>query len=486
MGSPHLELRVRVLLIPANLMNMSASDPNPYAPPLAQSGCPRAERPLPPEFMDIAPESGPGSPLRRLAVTLAAILAVVLLSRLQIPLFAHGQNSVLDKSHSLFQWGLPFLRVGIIPIFAAYLLVEIAALIWRPWRPLRLNGFTGRKQLARATFNLTMILATLQALNWARIAQHFRQADPGAANFFMTASPLIAGTLSLLGLARAVDRWGLGQGFSVVFGGLLLSDALFFFGKASFATPNRLVVLIAAFVTIPLLATWRRHPEGQPGQIPLPSCGLFPLTLPLLLNGLILAFLALARTVPSRTLLNLFREPSALWLALVVVLTVAFTLLFNAPSRVSRPYERLGRDIPHLDIWRLIWSGAARSLALILVLLLLDWFLIRERDPFRVLAIIPGVFMGMDLIQEWRFRLAQPALAAVWPLHQVHAVVPSLQALEAASIPAFPSGLHHRSLLHFFGPAIPIQILVPQAQSEEAYRILHPLLAPIIPEDAQA
>jgi len=93
--------------------------------------------------------------------------------------------------------------------------------------------------------------------------------------------------------------------------------------------------------------------------------------------------------------------------------------------------------------------------------------------------------IALDLFEEWGFRCSHGALLGVWPVHRVYAVQPALEALEAAGIPAFPRGLHHRTLLQFLGPYVPVTLLVPIDKVEEAERIVRARLVPELERPAE-
>jgi hypothetical protein len=82
----------------------------------------------------------------------------------------------------------------------------------------------------------------------------------------------------------------------------------------------------------------------------------------------------------------------------------------------------------------------------------------------------------LDLIAEWRFRRLFPRASSAWPIHRVHAVAPALVVLERAGIPAHPRSLRQRTLYQFFGPEVPIDLMVPAEKLEEARALLAKLL----------
>ena len=54
----------------------------------------------------------------------------------------------------------------------------------------------------------------------------------------------------------------------------------------------------------------------------------------------------------------------------------------------------------------------------------------------------------------------------------MYAVAPAVRLLQSAGIPAFARGLRVRSLLLFFGPHVPIELLVPAEHAARARAFL--------------
>lgn len=80
--------------------------------------------------------------------------------------------------------------------------------------------------------------------------------------------------------------------------------------------------------------------------------------------------------------------------------------------------------------------------------------------------------LTIDLILEFRARQSSPSLVPVWEIHQVYALPPTLRMLENAHIKAFAKNKHVRSMVQFFGPHIPIQIMVPLEDAQRARTLI--------------
>jgi len=65
----------------------------------------------------------------------------------------------------------------------------------------------------------------------------------------------------------------------------------------------------------------------------------------------------------------------------------------------------------------------------------------------------------------------------VWELHRLYAADESMRLLEREGIKAHMRGLRHRSALYFFGPYIPVEVMVAPGDAERAHACLSSHLA---------
>jgi hypothetical protein len=86
--------------------------------------------------------------------------------------------------------------------------------------------------------------------------------------------------------------------------------------------------------------------------------------------------------------------------------------------------------------------------------------------------------VAFDVAAEVRFRQVHPDAVGVTAEHRLYAVGPALAALTVAGIPGFPRALRHRALLAFWGPYLPVEILVPRSRADDARAVLAGWLSP--------
>jgi hypothetical protein len=103
-----------------------------------------------------------------------------------------------------------------------------------------------------------------------------------------------------------------------------------------------------------------------------------------------------------------------------------------------------------------------------------------------VMALVVLTAIVLDGSGEWRARSDGGDLVVVWSVHAPYAVDPIVRALADAGIPAWARGVHHRTLLQFFGPYVPVGIVVPAERAEEANRTLRALWPSLRPPEPVA
>ena len=170
------------------------------------------------------PQASPSLSLGRRVATVLGVLAICLIARWipvpTIPLEA-GQFVVTRVPSSI-------IALGVKPLIGGYVLVELAALLVPRWRSWRTGGAAERAKLARASLLLGLGLSLFQAviLNDAWQVQ-FGLPTEGRGVRVIT---LIGTVFLLVGLAKIVDREGLGSGLVVVLLATILPEVTASFG----------------------------------------------------------------------------------------------------------------------------------------------------------------------------------------------------------------------------------------------------------------
>jgi preprotein translocase subunit SecY len=426
------------------------------------------------------------APWRRLAITLLAAVAPQLMQRVPLPGLDSFRLRELARlgGGSLDLGSLSVMALGIMPAISGFMLVEFAALLWPRWRPLRIGAPAGRARLHRAAMVVTALITVVQAVFIARYLLGAELIDgvPQAAVCVVT---LAAGTFALIGLTQLVDRAGLACGFSLLLASGVLPHALHLVDRVLHPAPSAdsaapiaprmaLGVVILVATSVWTFTRYRTRAAGAAAARALrdPTSGLVPLVdaasllmLPATLAAMGLPVGGALLLAPGTTLYQVAD------VVLVAGLCALYTLLFNRPRHVLAMLGRQGSAVCHREIVRQLWLGGARSLVLLLVLLGVSaWLPYDLRVDAALVAATTAVVM--DGVAEWRARRAHGDLVSVWVLHRVFAVNTAREVLAAAGIPAHPRCVIHRSLYHFFGPYLPIDLMVPRGSEAEAVRHL--------------
>jgi preprotein translocase subunit SecD len=433
----------------------------------------------------------------RLTVTGAAILVVNLADRVHLPYV----NYVELRNYAAGPLARPDASVfalGVMPILLAFVLVELVVLAVPQWRPLRNGGPKGRARLGEPIAVIAILLAAWQGWTMARWLQSIGRGgpflggevlDPGLGPTLLVAVSLVGGMLVLALLAGAVSRWGLVNGYSLLLVAPLVGRpvtyvlGLFNAGSGQHAgfvgmmglhdTPTlfQRSLELGVYACVAVVTVWclRRRARIEGGRaLRLPAAGLVPLDV----GATVIALTSLAtmlgaglRSDPPSWLIPIGFQSYAAHALLIAFLAAGFTVLFALPLPSSGEAAR--RTGPALAFAAVTAAG---------FVLALDFaYRFAQRLPhffFTPVEIAVATAVVADGISEWIARRRLGPLVDVWPLHQVHDADTAAAALAAAGIPCHLRATGHRSLLHFFGPYVPVSILVPVERAEAAIEVL--------------
>jgi hypothetical protein len=403
------------------------------------------------------------------AIVTIGVLAVCLSAR-KIPLPVVAAHVDLDHKAGTYY---SIMALGVYPLLAAYVLVEIAALLVPGWRPLRTGPPAARAQLHRASLIIGLLLALGQGFVMALALE--KEAASGASARLITVCILLGATAALVILARIVDGNGLGSGFAIlILAGALLQIFVPIGNALAVVQADNVRSLITGAFGVALLVgatLWMFSPYRlptdeelpHPALLSRPGCGLAPLSI-----------IPLGLTLITKLGSGL-RPPSDLLPTLVlgVIAAILFAILFNRQERVTAFWKALAPNpvegIPNTKV--VIMEGV-----LFTVLAVLVQFCLVQRLGVRgapnVAAVILATGVISDLARDWRAYERDPSLIPVWEIHQLYAVEPAMRLLKDKGIAAYAQALRARSLLQFFGPYVPVRILVPASEAASAYSLL--------------
>ncbi|WP_437586108.1 SecDF P1 head subdomain-containing protein [Sorangium sp. So ce1000] len=404
--------------------------------------------------------------------------------------------------------------LGVMPFVTATLLVELAALVVPRWAALRHGGPAGRAELGRAALLLGSVIALAQAASIAKLAATMGIVTVGITSSLLFSATLMAGAACALLLADAVSAYGLASGLAVLTVlSPLLDEVERLFRRTATSPAARLqpealtpvevgaLALGAVFVVLSTCYALRSPPpvaappagEGgasyraaaerpppPPLSIATPMSGIVPLTLTaslLTVPGLLGASLGAPFDDVARFLSGQ-RAGTAAALLTVIALGVALSWAFHLPERVAAVVaatdpEGRSRGALEAEARAAMPRAIARTLVYVVALLAVSELTSRvSGHGLNVVALALATALALDVAAEWRARRAMPDLAPVWPEHRPYALDAARAALQHAGIPVHARGEHQRRLLQFFGPYVPIVLMVPRGAAKRAEECL--------------
>ncbi len=165
----------------------------------------------------------------------------------------------------------------------------------------------------------------------------------------------------------------------------------------------------------------------------------------------------------------------------MLALIPLFTWLFARPQLVRASAQRAGLLAPtSRDTWR---AAALAAYWIAMVGLVPLVFTPELALPgLGSVAVMLGTAAILDAVAEARARRRHPQLGLAAVLHQIQRASIVEEVLAREGIACHLRARHLRALLAFFGPYVPVEVLVPAAQAERARALLGEVLrAPHLP-----
>jgi hypothetical protein len=158
---------------------------------------------------------------------------------------------------------------------------------------------------------------------------------------------------------------------------------------------------------------------------------------------------------------------TGLWAGVIVVLVPLWSFAFSRPRVVAALAERTDHAAPGQATWRRATLLSLVSLLAIGGVAQLAAALDPDAQPVcEASTAMLVAALVLDLLDDARTRPA--GLVAVWPLHQPHHAELVRRVLRDDGIDCHLQASHLRTLLGFFGPFVPIDVLVPVEDARRA------------------
>jgi hypothetical protein len=373
---------------------------------------------------------------RRGVITVIACAVTVLASRLPVP-GAHGD--ALHRPAGL-------LELGVLPMFAAFAIVELVAVLVPALRRRR-DEPVWRARLHRLALGFGVLITTLHAWFEVHDLQHAwpPMLEAGTIRLIVAALTLIGGTLLCAVLAGLIERRGIGPGWPLVWASIALPSLV---DQLRLAPPGSHVELqLASLVSLAALggalAGLRLHRDGRTLRLPL--AGLIPLapasTLALLSTRLPGAYLALR---PAEDWM--VRHPPVIAIGIVCISLCVAVL-------TARP---LAQPFP---------SALTVSILALLVLFAVQL----ATTGADVTMVLLGPLLGavvVDVVASARAHRGQ--LVCVAAVSEVQRAEALRDQLASAGVAAHLHAASFRALSLIFGAFTPVKILVSARDAERA------------------
>lgn len=391
----------------------------------------------------------------RWLVTFGLAAIALAASRVDLPFVEGNVARRGDGPNANFTIG----ALGILPLLATALLVDLYCLIRPKLRSLRGGPMAQTRATERWAIGLAVIAALLQArmvfvtlVSWSYSWQELLTETSWRAEVVVVAT-LVGGFAGLVLAARAIDRFGLGNGVSVLVALSIVPAALdsFYRGWQRVAneqdTPLALVFQAGLVVAVVLVTRWMlgRGPQtiyfatSPPGAPRRPTAGILPLL------------------IATTVLTQLASVDSQVLLVLTIVVGVALSLAIHR------------RGVYEPMIYR---RAILESMLGLVALVGLATLLQRIGSTLAVLQIVLATAVALDLHAEAHARTHHGELVPFWRWPSVATLDATVRRLRAAGIYVHARSAYTRSLFYGLTPAFAIDLMVAPADVERASALL--------------
>lgn len=403
-----------------------------------------------------------GFPWQRALVTALAPIAIYAGSKISLPFINEVELDYIVGKTGSWTDAFGILSLGITPVLSAFVLVEVVAisvpaLRWRRHDP------RGRIRLGQVVAGLAAVLGLVQGYFVAIYLESMSRAGvevvaPGMKTRLLIALTLATGSLLLAALAGIIREHGLGNGYGAIVVSAIVMRTV---GQLHLEPSTALMLGRVALVALVTWAMLRARVEDG-GRVPL--SGLLPVADTAGI-ALILTMLAgFGLRAPLDAVYEAFArlQSSVIALGILVLVSIgAWSWIFARPPRLSR------------RAWN---RGFLITVAGLLAIWIVTMFTAEVR-PFPLVEsgfVMIATAVVMDIAADARARRYSLVPAAV--LHQIQQA--TLVERELADIPHHLHASNLRTLLAFFGPCVPVVVLVVPEHAETARAKLAAVLTP--------
>ncbi len=456
--------------------------------------------------------------IKEIVITLIVLAIYRLMFMIPMPCLNLSQYSAISESYGSLTSGNNFFShisigaLGIMPFISACLLVEIFSLFIPFLKKHRKGDYKGRKILLKYSIILTLFFSSIQGYAIIQGLEHLVSPSgipvlvlSNKLQFFSILVTLIAAVFFLIYLTEIVTKHGIGNGISL----LILSDISFnmsssiiklfthaskiqlsFFSVIIFTIIAFFlflfipIVLLKASYTIPLKHNSDESPalffklssclSGNVAIVYTSSLIMIPVTLIQFTGG----FRSIANSLSPGTFGYYFFSS-----IFVILLSYLFGWLFLHPKRRFETLKSWGWDPqeanqPIIDfikqkflVINLPWSFFLCGVIILPVIAISSF-----NVPFYLggSSLLIIAFLSLDIVSRfnlWKDNVHEKTFK-IAEFHDLHFATMIKNHLKKENIKFYMQGYYHRHLLFFFGPHIPINLMIPSFEKNRVLEII--------------
>ena len=447
---------------------------------------------------------------KEIIITLAVITAYHLLGKVPLPFVNHCELNALTGS---FKGNISIAALGIMPFVSAYMMVEICSLFIPFLKKHRAGDYYGRKVLDKYALILTFFLGVIQSYS---IIQGLEgMSSPSGVpilvlkdklEFLALQFTLVATVFLLLYLAEIATKHGIGNGISL----LILSGISFsafdnvskFINHVSGIDVNFLcvsivsIIVFISFVLIPIyllkatciIPLKHKSDEYPSNFLKLSSCLSGKVAIGYATSLLMLPATLLSFMGGFETLARLFYPHSFGYYLFSCIFVVLLSYLlgwlflypqrrfetlrnwgWNSPGTLQDSIEFIKRKFLIMNLpWSLFLCGVIILPSIAITSFNMPFYLGGSSlliIAFLTLDIVSRFKLWNENIHEKTFKLAE--------FQDLHHATMIKNHLKSENIKFYLQGYYHRHLLYFFGPYIPVNLMVPVFEKERTSIIIN-------------
>lgn len=456
--------------------------------------------------------------IKEILISISVLAIYRLLLMVPMPFIDYNEfNSISETIGSLIIGNDHFSHIsitamGLMPFISAYLIVEILSLFVPFLKKHRGGDYYGRKTLKTYALGLTLILSVVQGyfiiLGLEGILSTSGVPILSLANnlqFIVLLATLVTTVLVLLFLAELVTKYGIGNGISLlILSGTcfsLLANILKFFNHTSELHLNFfyvvvfsvLIIFLFIFIPIVLVKTTYTIPlkhssdEVSSNFFKLNAClsgkqiigyATSVLMLPATLFSFMGGFESLATSLQPGTFGYYFFS-----CFLVILLSYIFGWLFLRPRKRFQTLKKWGWNTEEHQQYtidfikqKFLFMNLPWTVFLCAVLIVPSITITGFNIPFYLggSSLIVVAVISLDIVSRFRFwnENVDDKTYNIAEFQDLHHATMIKNHLASENIKFYLQGYYHRHLLYFFGPYIPINLMVPADEKTRTVEII--------------